>query len=84
MAQRAAIVERFTKGKLTQAETNAELARVVSQVITEEQRRKVARASLIAQERAAAAAEHAAAAQDDLSTAADIGTVMQIMRGFSR
>jgi hypothetical protein len=84
MAQRAAIVERFSKGKLTQAETNAELARVASQVVGEEERRKIARASLVAQQRATAAAEHAAAAQDDISTAVEIGTVMQIMRGFSR
>jgi hypothetical protein len=53
--------------------------------------RKIARASLVAQQRATAAAEHAAAAQaraaaaqDDISTAVEIGTVMQIMRGFSR
>ena len=91
MAQRAAIVERFAKGKLTQAETNAEIARVASQVVGEEERRKIARASLVAQQRATAAAEHAAAAQaraaaaqDDISTAAEIGTVFQIMRGFSR
>jgi hypothetical protein len=90
MAQRMVFIERFAQRKLTLAETNAELARLASQLIAEEQRREARRQTVEAQRRAAAAQEQAARAQsqaadaaDDAATAAQFGNVLSIMRAFS-
>jgi hypothetical protein len=91
IAQRMVIIERFAKRKLTHVETNAELARLASQLVTEMQRREALRQTVEAQRRAAAAQEQAARAQsqaadaaDDVARAVQFGTVLSIMRGFSR
>lgn len=90
MAQRMVIIERFAKRKLTHAEANAEIARLVSQLVAEVQRRDALRQTVEAQRRAAAAQEQAARAQsqaadaaDDAATAAQFGNVLSIMRSFS-
>jgi len=91
MASRLAIIEQYAAGKITQAQANAAIAQKVSQLVAEEQRRDLVRRSVITQERAAAAQARAAAAQqraadadEDVATAAQFGTVMSIMRAFSR
>jgi hypothetical protein len=91
MASRLAIIEQYAAGKITQAQANAAIAQKVSQLVTEEQRRELTRRSVGAAERAAAAQAQAAAAQqraadadEDTASAAQFGTIMSIMRAFSR